>query len=121
MPSQTQPFYLLLILTLVFSPVQSLFASQQIDGSTVAATSAVEGNVFQNNTLSMLGDDCCSNLGKCGNCQGSTQCSSCTMLLGISHSLLTRTELNAQSQLAISNISLYNADLLPDLRPPRYS
>jgi len=121
MPSLTQQFYLLLIITLVLSPVQSLFASQQVDGEAVVSTSAVSGNIIQNNTFSMLGDDCCSSLGKCGNCQSAGQCSSCTMLLGISQPILMRTELNTQTQLTISNTLLYSADLLPDFRPPRYS
>lgn len=120
MSTLTQHFSLLLILALLLSPVQSLFASQQIDGTDVVTTSAATGDVIQNDTLKMLGDNCCSNLGQCVNCQDSAPCSSCSMLLGISQSLLMRTELNTQTQRTISSISLYSSDLLPDYRPPRY-
>lgn len=123
MGTQKQHFYLLLIFALVLSPMQSLFASPQIDEESVTVTmmSPAPGNMIQSDMLKMLGDDCCNNLGECGNCQNSTQCGSCNVLSGISQSMLMRSELNEQTQFAISNISLYNADLLPDYRPPRYS
>lgn len=126
-----QHIRLFLIIAMVLSPVQHLFAMQagmQVDDSTVAVETTVAMTVetvaandaAQNSMPAMLDEDC-SKHGKNGNCQGSSQCGSCPLSLGASQVSPKRAELNTQIQSALSDVSLNSADLSPDYRPPRYS
>ncbi len=111
----TQPLRLFLIIAMVLSPVQILFAAQtdmQTDNSAVAVN-----DMTQNDELMMLDEDC----NKHGNCQSSVQCSNCPLSLGVPQIKLNRADLSAQIQFTIPDVSLYSTDLLPEYRPPRYS
>jgi len=128
----TQHLRLLLIVAIVLSPVQPLFAmqtGQQADDSMavsmvhsmdVMATTARISNTAQNDVMDMLDGDC-NKQGKCSNCQGANHCSSCPLSPGISQIITKRTELNTQVRLTVSDVSLRSTYLLPDYRPPRYS
>lgn len=114
----TKHLRLFLIITLVMSPIQPLFAMQtgmQTDDSTVEVVAATD--IAQKDALAMPDDDC----NKHGNCQSTHQCSHCPLSLGIPQIKLHRADLNTQIQFTISNVSLYNTDLLPEYRPPRHS
>lgn len=114
-----QHLRMFLIIAMVLSPVQHLFAVQaamQTDGPTVVVETVAASDMAQNGVLIMLDEDC----GKHGNCQDSNQCGNCPLSLRMSPMTRKRAEVNKQIQ-AISDVSLYSADLLPDYRPPRYS
>ncbi len=123
MATLTQHLRLLLIIAIVLSPVQPLFAMQADDSmalsmSVMAATTL--SDITQNDASKILDDDC-NKQGKCSNCQAASHCSSCPLSLGISQITSKYVELNTQIQPTVSDVSLHNADLLPDYRPPRYS
>jgi len=108
----------ILIIALVLAPVQAAFAAQlgMHAGFPADATSAQ----IQDNPMTML-DGSCSKHGKSGNCQSATHCGSCPVSLAISHITSVHHVMETQTHTSISGVSLYNADLLPDFRPPRYS
>lgn len=114
---------LFLIMAMVLSPVQHLFAAQasiRTDSPTAVVKAVVASDMAQRSVLKTLDEDCGKH-GKNGSCQNSNQCGNCPLPLGISQITPKCAEVNAQIQPAIPDISLYNADLLPDYRPPRYS
>jgi ferredoxin len=126
-----QHIRLFLIIAMVLSPVQHLFAMQAgmptgapVVAAETAAAMAVEtvsaSDAAQNSMPAMLDEDC-SKHGKNGNCQGSNQCGSCPVSLGASQISPRYAELSTQTQPALSDVSLNSANLLPDYRPPRYS
>ena len=130
MAAFTQHLRLLLIIAMVLSPVQPLFAmptGQQADDSmahhsmSAMATTAAVDDVVHSDASHMLDDGCNSKKGKCNHCQGLSQCGNCPLSLGIPQMTAERIELNAEIQLIISDVSFYSTDLLPDYRPPRYS
>ncbi len=120
----TQHLRLLLIIAIVLSPVQPLFAMQADDSmalsmSAMAATTI--GDITQNDASKMLDDDC-NKQGKCSNCQAANHhCTSCPLSLGIPQVTSKRIELSTLVQLTVPGVSLRSTDLLPDYRPPRYS
>ncbi len=111
----TQPLHLFLIIAMVLSPIQLLFAAQS--GMQTANSTTAVSDTVQNDELTMLDEDC----NKHGNCQNSVQCGNCPLSLGISQIKLNRDDLSTQIQSTISDVSLYSTDLLPEYRPPRYS
>jgi len=117
-----QHLRLLLIIAIVLSPVQPVFAAQADDSMAflMSAEAATVSDITQSDTVKML-DDACNKQGKCSNCQDVNHCSSCPVSLGIPQILSKHTELSTHIQLTVSGVSLYSADLLPDYRPPRYS
>jgi len=120
-----QHLRLLLIIAIVLSPVQPVFAMQAdnsmaLSMSAVSAETATVSDITQSDAVKML-DNACNKQGKCSNCQDVNHCSSCPVSLGIPQILSKHTELSTQIQLTVSDVSLYSADLLPDYRPPRYS
>ncbi|MCF6336368.1 MAG: hypothetical protein L3J84_00240 [Gammaproteobacteria bacterium] len=117
-----QHLRLLLIIAIVLSPVQPVFAVQADDSMALlmSAEAAIVSDIAQSDTVKML-DDACNKQGKCSNCQDVNHCSSCPVSLGIPQILSKHTELSTHIQLTVSGVSLYSADLLPDYRPPRYS
>ena len=118
----TQYFRLLLIVALVLSPVQALFAAQtaqQMDHSAMSVVTDVVADATQSGMMRM--DIKCSQHGDSGNCQSThKQCGNCPLPLGASPTLLKRAEQNTR-QSTVRDVSLNSADLLPDYRPPRYS
>jgi len=116
-----QHFRLLLIIAIVLSPVQPVFAVHAADSMalSMSAEETTVGDITQRDAMKML-DDACNTQGKCSNCQDVNHCSSCPVSLGIPQVLSKHAELSTQIQLTVSGVSLYSADLLPDYRPPRY-
>jgi len=123
MATFTQHLRLLLIIAIVLSPVQPLFAMQADDSMALSMGAMVTttiGNITQNDAAKMLNDDC-NKLGNCSNCQAANHhCSSCPLSLGITQMTFKRIELNTQIQLIIPDVSFHSTDPLPDYRPPRY-
>jgi hypothetical protein len=119
----TKHLRLFLIIAMVISPMQPLFAAQktmQIDMQTDVSVVVVAATADTNHkdALMMLDGNC----GKHGNCQSSAQCNSCPLSPGIPQTKLNRVDPGcAQIQFTISAVSLYSTDLLPEYRPPRYS
>ena len=111
----TQTLRLFLIIAVVLSPMQPLFAAQS--GIQTANSTVAVSDMAQIDELTMPDEDC----NKHGNCQNSVQCGNCPLSLGISQIKLNRDDLSTQVQSAISDVSLYSTDLLPEYRPPRYS
>lgn len=128
MATLTQHLRLLLIIAIVLSPVQPLFAMPNDDSTallmdvmvTTAISDIAQDNVsHQNDVSQMLGEDC-NKQGKCSNCLGASHCSSCPLSLGIPQITSKRIELGTQIQLIVPDVSIHSADLLPDYRPPRH-
>jgi len=122
MATLTHHLRLLLIIAIVLSPVQSLFAMQADDSMALPMNmlaTTINGDIARSDASKMLGDDC-NTQEKCSNCQAVNHCSSCPLLLGIPQIVSKCVELNTQTQLIVPDASLHSADLLPDYRPPRY-
>jgi hypothetical protein len=109
---------LLLIAAMVLTPVQSAFSMQMSMhmGSAATATS----NHVHSVEPQMLGEGSTKH-DDCGNCQGSTHCSSCFMALAIFQMSSIHNDMGTQFHVAISGVSINSTDLLPDYRPPRFS
>jgi hypothetical protein len=132
---------LLLIIVMVFAPVQSAFSLQICEhtdspvatGNTDAHASgehAHHANSHQANShhtnngadeAQMLDANAPGYSGDCGNCQGSSQCGNCPVSLAIIKFTAVRAEAGTQFHEAIPDVSLNSTDLLPDYRPPRIS
>jgi len=109
---------LLLITAMVLVPVQSAFSMQMgmhTDSPAIATSDHAHSSEMQ-----MFDENACKH-DDCGNCQGSTHCSSCPMSLAIFQITPIRREVGTQFHVAISSVSLKSTDLLPDYRPPRFS
>ena len=129
--------YLLLIISLVLTPVQSTFAMQVetfSDATPVAtpvATTVTSMKVLTvvlksnppilNSVFNSIPKERCSKLGDCNHCQDSASCDSCPMSLGIPQVTSMHSEVQAQIIAVILGAPLYKAEFSPDYRPPRRS
>jgi len=128
MGTLSQQLRLFLIIAMVLSPVQHLFAMQlatQSDSPTLisAENTASVSNVSRRaptDTLKIFDNDC-SKHGKSGSCKSAKQCGSCPLTVEISQASPKRAVLNVFIQPDFTNTSLNSTDLLPDYRPPRNS
>lgn len=111
-------FRLLLITLMVLAPVQSAFSMPMV--MHVDSLPTISSDHTRNSELPMSNEDS-GNHDDCGNCQGSTHCSSCFMSLAIFQMTPIHNEVGTQFHVAISGVSINSTDLLPDYRPPRHS
>ncbi len=126
------PFFrLLLVIAMVLTLVESAFAMQvnMLAGHSMdTAGGHAHSSEMSMLEMSMLEEDChehgCdmhSDGADNDNCQGTAKCGHCPLSLGTFQIVSVRHEMAVQTHAALLNVPLYNADLSPDFRPPRYS